>query len=269
MSRHKVINRRQGMKEMIDVHCHILPDVDAGPKNVTASLEMARQASKQGIHTIVATPSHLNGSYQNEKTAIIGYVNTYTNLLAEQDIPLKVLPGQEIHLTENLLGMFDDGKLLTVNDNGKYLLLACPEHELPSYTDKLLYEMQLKGLVPIISQPERNERIIDQPDIIYQLVKKGALVQLGVDSIQGALGARVKKFTFQLLKANLVHVIASGAYQSKEGGYSLKDAYAEVKKKAGVEKVYMLQENAEYIVKGQMVHREQPVRIGKKRFGIF
>ncbi|WP_078409093.1 tyrosine-protein phosphatase [Priestia abyssalis] len=253
---------------MIDVHCHILPNVDAGPKNVTASLEMAKQVNKQGVHTIVAAPSYLNESFQNEKTAIVERVNTYAKLLAEHNIPLKVLPGQEIHLTEDLLEMFEEGKLLTINDNGKYLLLACPEHELPSYIENLLYEMQLKGLVPIISQPERNERIMGQPDIIYQLVKKGALVQLGAASIQGAFGAKVKKFAFQLLKANLAHVIASGAYQSRDS-YSLKDAYAEIKKKAGIEKLYMLQENADYIVKGQMVHREQPVRIGKKRFGIF
>lgn len=257
------------MKEMIDVHCHILPNADNGPKSVTASIEIAKQAVKQGIHTVVAAPSHLNGSHQNEKTAIMERVNTYTQLLAEHNIPLKVLPGQEIHLTEELLELFDEGKLLTVNANGKYLLLSCPEGELPSYTEKLLYEMQLQGIVPIISHPERNERIIEHPDIIYQLVKKGALIQLGVESIQGVFGAKVKKFAFQLLKANMAHVIASGASQQKEGSYSLKDAYAEIKKKAGIEKLYMLQENADYIVKGQMVHREQPVRITKKRFGIF
>lgn len=254
---------------MIDVHCHILPNVDNGPKSVTASLEMAKLAVKQGIHTVVAAPSHLNGTHQNEKAAILESVNTYAKLLGEHHIPLKVLPGQEIHLAEDLLERLDEDKLLTINDNGKYLLLACPEGELPPYIENLLYEMQLKGIVPIISHPERNERILEQPDIMYQLVKKGALVQLGVESIQGVFGAKVKKFAFQLLKANMAHVIASGISQSKEGDYSLKDAYAEIKKKAGIEKVYMLQENADYMIKGQMVHREQPVRIAKKRFGIF
>ncbi|MDQ0243665.1 protein-tyrosine phosphatase [Bacillus fengqiuensis] len=254
---------------MIDVHCHLLPDADDGPKNVTASMEMAKQAIKQGIQTIVATPSHLNGSYRHERNSILEYVHTYKKLLAEYDIPLNVLPGQAIHLTEGLPKALDDGTLLTINNNEKYLLLVCPEHDMPPYTEQLLYDMQLKGLVPIISGPERNERIIEQPDIIYQLVKNGAIVQLGAKSIQGKFGMKVKKFAFQLLKANLAHVIASEATGKNDGNDTLKHTYADIKKKAGIEKVYMLQENAEYIVKGEMVHREQPVRIGKKRFGIF
>lgn len=257
------------MKEMIDLHCHILPDMDDGPKNVTASMEMAKQAMKQGIHTIVATPSHLHGSYRHEKASILESVHTYKKLLAEHDIPLNVLPGQAIHLAEGLPKALNDGTLLTINDNGKHLLMVCPEQELPSYTEQLLYEMQLKGLVPIISGPERNERIIEQPDIIYQLVKNGAIVQMGAKSIHGQFGMKVKKFAFQLLKANLAHVIASEATKMNDGNDTLKHTYAEIKKKAGIEKVYMLQENAEYIVKGEMVHREQPVRIAKKRFGIF
>lgn len=262
-------NREQGMSVMIDIHCHILPNVDAGPQSVTASLEMAKQALAQGVHTVVAAPSYLNGFDQNEKAVVLEHVRTYERLLAAHDIPLQILPGQHIQLTAELPEAFVQDKLLTINDNGKYLLLACPEGEVPMYVENMLYDMQLKGLIPIISSPERNAHILAKPDLIYQLVKKGALVQLGAKSLLGAYGTKVKKFALQLLKANLAHVLATEAASSTTGNDSLKAAYAEIGKKVGTEKVYMLQENAHYIIEGQMVHREQPVRIEKKRFGIF
>jgi protein-tyrosine phosphatase len=254
---------------MIDVHCHILPKADGGPQDMQASLEMAKQAIEQGIHTVVAAPAHLDGSYQNEKSAVLEHIQTYTKQLAEHNIPLKVLPGQQIYLTEDLLEMVEEEKLLTIDENGKYLLLACSGNHVPVYTESLLYHMQLRGVVPVFSGLERNEHMLAQPDFLYQLVKKGAIVQLGAKSIKGAFGPKVKKFAFQLLKANLAHVIATESSSPDDGFYSLKEAYAEIKKKIGIEKVYMLQENADYIIKGQMVHREQPIRIAKKRFGIF
>jgi protein-tyrosine phosphatase len=254
---------------MIDIHCHILPDVDDGPKSITESLEMAKQAAEQGIHTIIATPHHHDGRYDNDKTAILEHTHNYEKLLRENDIPLRVLPGQEIRVTADLLEEMDQGSLLTLNENGKYLLVELPEDDIPGYTEMLIYQMQLKGFVPIVAHPERNKRIIEQPDILYQLVKQGALVQIGTKSIQGEFGSKVKKFVFQLLTSNMAHVIASNAHQASDWNYSLKDVYDEVKKKVGLEKVYMLQENAQSIVEGQMVHREQPIRIVKKRFGVF
>jgi protein-tyrosine phosphatase len=254
---------------MIDIHCHILTDVDDGPKSITESLEMAKQAAEQGIHTIIATPHHHDGRYDNDKTAILEHTHNYEKLLRENDIPLRVLPGQEIRVTADLLEEMDQGSLLTLNENGKYLLVELPEDDIPGYTEMLIYQMQLKGFVPIVAHPERNKRIIEQPDILYQLVKQGALVQIGTKSIQGEFGSKVKKFVFQLLTSNMAHVIASNAHQASDWNYSLKDVYDEVKKKVGLEKVYMLQENAQSIVEGQMVHREQPIRIVKKRFGVF
>ena len=60
---------------MIDIHCHILPDMDDGAKHFTDSLMMAKQAESEGIHTIVATPHHQNGRYVNPKQDILVKVN--------------------------------------------------------------------------------------------------------------------------------------------------------------------------------------------------
>ncbi|MDG0963342.1 tyrosine protein phosphatase, partial [Bacillus paranthracis] len=83
---------------MIDLHCHILHGIDDGAQTVTDSLAMAQKAVQEGIHTIVATPHHQNGKYVNERTFIISQVEQLNDELQKNEIPLKVLPGQEVRL---------------------------------------------------------------------------------------------------------------------------------------------------------------------------
>ncbi len=78
---------------MIDMHCHILPNVDDGANTLIDSLEMARGAVAEGIHTIIATPHHKNGKYVNERAEVIYKVERLNDELQIQNIPLKVLPG--------------------------------------------------------------------------------------------------------------------------------------------------------------------------------
>ena len=80
---------------MIDIHSHILPGVDDGAKTIEDSLDMARAAVEDGIHTIIATPHHHNGKYDNYKTDILTRVKELNLQLENHNIPLTVLPGQE------------------------------------------------------------------------------------------------------------------------------------------------------------------------------
>ena len=90
----KILYERGRMKQMIDLHCHILPGIDDGAQTVTDSLAMAQQAVSEGIHTIVATPHHQNGKYVNERTSIMHHVKQLNDELQQHNIPLTILPGK-------------------------------------------------------------------------------------------------------------------------------------------------------------------------------
>jgi protein-tyrosine phosphatase len=83
---------------MIDIHCHILPNADDGADRLEDSFDMARAAVKEGIRTIVATPHHQNGRYNNPMNDVIKSVEKLNHELQQRDIPLTVLPGQEVRL---------------------------------------------------------------------------------------------------------------------------------------------------------------------------
>jgi protein-tyrosine phosphatase len=254
---------------MIDLHCHILPNVDDGPKNVAESVEMAKQAVRQGIKTIIATPHHRNEKYVNHGQTIFGQVEELNRVLKSENLDLTIFPGQETRIFGEIVEGLETGEILPMNQ-GKYVLIELPSGHVPRYTGQLMFDIQLKGFVPVIVHPERNQEIMENPEVLYQLVKKGALTQVTASSVTGHFGKTIKKFTHQLLEANLTHFIASDAHNTTSRGFKMDEAYSTVEKVFGIDFVYMLRENTELILTSKSVYKESPLRVKKKKIlGLF
>ncbi|PEQ95228.1 tyrosine protein phosphatase [Bacillus sp. AFS006103] len=250
---------------MVDLHCHILPGVDDGARDLSDSMAMAKKAVEQGIHTIVATPHHLNNRYENPKLTIIDRVRELNEVLLEEKIDLNVLPGQETRIYGEMIEGYELGEILPV-DNTPYVLVEFSSNHVPRYTEQLFYDLQTKGLIPVIVHPERNQELIERPEILYQLVKKGSLSQVTAASITGDFGKKIKNFSLQLIEANLTHFIASDAHNTSNRPFKMSEAYDIVQAKYGTDVVYLFKENAELVIKGSHVYKEVPERVKRKKF---
>ncbi|PFG15103.1 tyrosine-protein phosphatase [Bacillus sp. es.036] len=254
---------------MIDIHCHILPGIDDGAKDLNDSLEMARQAQSQGITRIVASPHHKNGSFDNNFQDILTEVNRLNKELTREGIDIEILPGQEVRIYGEMEEDLDVD-LLTVNNSGIYMLIEFPSSHLPRYANKLLFDLQLKGIVPIIVHPERNREIMEDPSKLYRLIKEGSLSQVTASSVTGRMGKKIKKFSLDLLSHNLAHFIASDSHNTTTRPFDLREAYETVEKELGMSIRYQVQENPEEMVQGRMIDKDIPERIKKKKvLGLF
>ncbi|MEI4801145.1 CpsB/CapC family capsule biosynthesis tyrosine phosphatase [Bacillus sp. FJAT-51639] len=255
---------------MIDLHCHILPSIDDGAGTLTDSLAMAQKAAAEGIHTIVATPHHQNGKYINERAEILYQVKQLNEALQEHDIPLTVLPGQEVRLYGDLLADYEAGKILTLNETNKYILIEFPSNHVPRYAEQMLYELRVKGMIPIIVHPERNAELIEQPDKLYNLVNKGALTQVTAGSLLGNFGKKIKKFSLQLVEHNLTHMIASDAHNTTTRAFHLQAGYDVIENEFGTNTLIDFKENPYLLISGKSIYKEDPQQIRRKKlFGIF
>ncbi|ADF37986.1 tyrosine-protein phosphatase [Priestia megaterium] len=255
---------------MVDLHCHILPKVDDGALDCNMSFEMAKKALSEGITIIIATPHHQNGRYLNEKKDILQYTQDLNRLLEKEQVPLTVLPGQETRLYGEILQDYQKGKILTLNDTNKYLFIEFPSSQVPRYTEKLLFKIQSQGLIPIIVHPERNSHLIEEPDLLYNFVNRGALAQVTAGSVTGYFGKKIKKFSHQLIESNLVHFVSSDAHNLENRSFHMREALEVMKSEHGQDTVYAFLENAQYVVDGQICFKEPPEKIKKKKFlGIF
>lgn len=250
---------------MIDIHNHILPGIDDGAKNTQVSIEMAKVALDQGIHTIVATPHHKNGSYTNKKDSILKQVDILKELIIYEDIPLTLLPGQEPRIYEDLVEDLQDGDVLSLNKT-KYVHIEFPFESVPRYAEKLLYNLQIAGYTPVIVHPERNKVLKEDPDRMYDFVQKGALSQVTAASVVGKFGKDAQKYTHQLLESNLTHFIASDAHNTIARPYYMADAFQFVQGEFGHELFSVLMENSQLLVENKNINKFEPFRIKKKKF---
>ncbi|MCP8967844.1 tyrosine-protein phosphatase [Ectobacillus ponti] len=256
---------------MIDIHAHILPGLDDGAQTMEEAIEMAQAAVQAGIHTIIATPHHGTSKYENEKAVVMESVRRLNEELGRQDIALRVLPGQEVRIYGELLQDLQAGKVLTLNDTGEYLLVEFPSNHVPRYVEALFYDLQCEGVTPIIAHPERNAEIIGNPDILYNLVQKGALAQVTAASLSGGFGKKIKKFSMQLVKHHLIHFIASDAHNVSTRSFKMKEGMGELEQELGQQHTYLLRESAAAVVSGGYIHKEDPkhIRIKKILGGLF
>ncbi len=254
---------------MIDIHCHILPGLDDGPETLDESVMMAKVAVMEGVSTIIATPHHKNNSYINPKNTIVQDVESLNEVLLNENIPLKILPGQEIRIFGEILEDHQKGEILTLN-NSDYIFIEFPSSSVPRYSEKLLYDIQLEGFKPIIVHPERNKELLENPTLLYNLVKNGTLTQVTAGSISGYFGKTIKKFSQQLIESNLTHFVASDAHNIHNRSFKLQEAFEYIENKMGKDYVHLFTENCESLITNQSVYREIPEPIKKKKFlGVF
>ena len=101
---------------------------------------------------------------------------------------------------------------MTVADGGRYILLELPQDVLPGGLADLLFSVQLLGVTPIITHPERNLEVLQNPSALRSLVEAGNLIQITAASIEGKFGQGVQRCAAELLKRRLAHVVASDAH---------------------------------------------------------
>ncbi|WP_045519157.1 tyrosine-protein phosphatase [Neobacillus niacini] len=254
---------------MIDLHSHILPGLDDGSSNLLESLNMAKTAVKEGITHLFATPHHLNGQYFNSKREILDSVIEFNNHLIRENILITVHPGQELRIHRELFASLEMNEILTLDNNGKYLLLELPSGEVPNYTREVVYELLLKEITPIIVHPERNLGFMEENHLLFDLINEGALTQLTSGSLLGHFGKKVKSFSGKIIEHNLAHFIATDAHNVVSRGFSLHESYEIITKKFGINRTFYFMDNAELLLSGQYIYKEDPVPIRKRILGIF
>lgn len=250
---------------MVDLHCHLLPGVDDGSKSMAISLRLAKEATENGVTHALLTPHHMNGRYVNHKQDVIRRTAEFQKQLKNHDIPLKVFPGQEVRINGQLLEALDKDDILFADTGNRYLMLEFPDDDVPHYTNQMIFDLQQRGITPVIVHPERNTKIMAQPDLLYQLLEKGCLSQITASSYVGTFGKKVEHFSRQLIEAGQGYVFASDAHDLPGRKYEMRQALKKLSQEFSSELVEQYRKNARNIINGANVLLNEMRTIKKKR----
>jgi protein-tyrosine phosphatase len=197
-------------KNMVDIHCHVLPGVDDGPGTMDESVAMCRRIAELGVSHTVATP-HLpwRGEYGTGK--VLEAYNSLKKRLEDDKIDLKLSLGSDIRISWDLVERLKNRSVFTLADS-KYFLLELDDLTVPERLGDFIGRCNAEGYYPIITHPERN--VIFQSDInrLKEISRLPVLIQVSSCSLVGIGGGRVQKTAREFLGAGLVHIIASDAH---------------------------------------------------------
>ena len=251
---------------MIDIHSHLLPGIDDGSESLDVSLQMARDAVADGVTHALMTPHHMNGSYVNHASDVIKLTADFQTELNNANIPLTVFPSQEVRINGGLLSALDDGDILTTDEQGTYILIEFPSDDVPAFTMDMLFQIQQRGLVPIIVHPERNTRLMKEPQLLYDMVSRGAYAQVTASSYVGTFGKAVTAFSEDIIANGLAHLFASDAHHIPGRKYKMTAAFDKLKAAYGSDSAKQFDDNAKALVNGERLSRQHQTPIKKKRF---
>lgn len=254
---------------MIDIHCHILPEVDDGSRSLKESIEMALIAKEQGITKIVNT-SHYHPDFRYKKGAeLLKELNDFNNVLKENRIDIEVVIGNEIYYTKDLIKQIDDLDFYTLN-NSRYILIELPPTNFPSDLCNIVYELKEKNYVPVFAHVERYREVQENPELIYDVINAGAIIQINSHSILGKSGKELQRTCNTLISRNMVHVVGTDAHSSRRRTPIFLDAYKYVCEKYSKEVADdLFIKNSNAIIHDEDLNISRPYKEEVKKKGFF
>lgn len=199
---------------MIDLHCHILPGIDDGAPDLEVALAMARCAVDDGITVTACTPHIYPGLYENNRDSIMAAIDSFRQVLASENIPLRLVEGADTHLAPDLAGQIKAGKVPTLNGS-RYFLFEPPHHIEPPRIEHTVFALIAAGYVPVITHPERLTWIEENYAVFGRMVQSGAWMQITAGSLTGRFGARPQYWAERIMDEGLCHILATDSHHIK------------------------------------------------------
>jgi protein-tyrosine phosphatase len=196
---------------VIDLHCHLLPGVDDGPRDLRMSLAIAQLQLDAGVRTVAATP-HVSWDLPTDAATIAEGVARVREALAARGIPLHVVAGAEVDVHRATELSDAELRALTLGD-GPWLLLEAPLQQGVAL-EPVTYALLDRGHRILLAHPERSPILQRDPDAVRRLVEAGALTQVTAASFTGRFGRTVQRHARAMLDANLVHTVGSDAHDA-------------------------------------------------------
>jgi len=197
---------------VVDIHSHILPEVDDGPKSWDVSVAMCRAAAADGITHMVATP-HANDRYHYDRPYLQGLVDHLQQLVGDSP---KLSLGCDFHLSyENIQDALANPTRYVI-EGTRYLLVEFSNYSVPTQTTDSFLKLGDCGLTPIITHPERNPILRETPQRVVEWAEQGCVIQMTGSALTGFWGERTRRAALWLLERQAVHVLATDAHDTEK-----------------------------------------------------
>jgi protein-tyrosine phosphatase len=194
------------------------------------SIAMLEMAAGDGISHIFATPHYRPGLYGNSKEGVIRGLGELTRRIRGD---MSLYYGADVRVSHDIIERVESGQAATLNGS-RYLLLELTDYALPPNLEDLVFRMRGRGLIPVITHPERHSYFFKNFDVLRDLRKRGAMFQVTAMSLTGGFGKTARKVSKAMLESSLLDFVASDAHNLDGRPPVLSRAFEEIRKEFGI-----------------------------------
>jgi protein-tyrosine phosphatase len=227
---------------MIDIHCHILPGIDDGAKDMVEAIALVNIAVEDGVSRIVVTPHLHFGRFNNYLSVIEPSFVALQEAVDKENIQVELAYAAEVRLDSEILSLLSNQQLPLYGcyNNQQFMLLEFPHSHIPAGSDILVKHLLNKNITPVIAHPERNRDLLKSPDKIKPFVRLGCWFQATASSITGHFGEECQALALRYIEQGFINIVASDAHNLKRRPPILSEARSKVTALFGEEKAQQL-----------------------------
>ena len=244
---------------MIDFHTHILPSIDDGSRSGEETFNLIKEARDAGFNGIMLTSHYIENYYETGIDERELCVKAIQDNLNSKGIDVKLYIGNEVYITNNVMSLLEEGKASTIN-NSCYVLFEMPFHTEPMNLYDFIYTLQENKLIPVLAHPERYSFVQKEPELIYELIQKGCLMQVNFGSIIGQYGSKAEFMVKRFYENNMVHFIGSDVHRQNSTYPKIPMCLEEIQKIIGRAKLEELTEiNPRLVLENKKIDIDDPI----------
>ncbi len=246
---------------MIDFHTHILPNIDDGSRNIDETVNLIKEAKEAGFEDIVLTSHYIEGHYETDEHEREVWLGAIKENLRNKSIDTNLYLGSEIFFSENMLKLLEDRRSSTINETS-YVLFELPMSVEPLYLFDMVYELTKNNIVPVLAHPERYTYVQEDPNLVFDLIDRGVLMQANYGSILGIYGKKAELIVEKLLENNMIHFLGSDVHRQNSIYPKIPEAIMKITAIIGEERFDKIaEENPRKALNNKKIDSEEPTEI--------
>jgi protein-tyrosine phosphatase len=208
--REKLVDPVDFSRLKVDVHSHFIPGIDDGSDSIETSLELIQGMIDFGYKKVITTPHVMSDYYRNTPEIIQSGCDRLREALEEREMEIEIECAAEYYLDADLKRLVKSKQLLTFGSD--YVLFELPFMNEPLMLAELIFEMQLAGYKPVLAHPERYTFWHMNFEKYQEMLDKGVLLQLNINSLTGHYSPQVKKIAIKLIQNGMIQLVGSDCH---------------------------------------------------------
>lgn len=196
----------------VDIHSHLIPGIDDGSRNMDETIAMLAKFESLGYRKVITTPHIISDYYKNTPEIIRSGLDNVRNVASTLGLKIAIDAAAEYYFDETFLSKIENNEeILTFGD--KYVLFEFSFMDRPVQEEKLFFELQSRGFVPVVAHFERYLFLKGNIEEAFKWREQGVKIQLNLNSLTDHYGPVVKKQARDLIDSGQIDFVGTDCHR--------------------------------------------------------